>query len=297
MTTTLGALDPERAATAGSSQAFQEPVTDRRTGATQPGVVIVVIVPGATSVNPASRTATASPRSAASHSRAHAPESGGPHGVRRHGGRARAAAASSIDACPTCAAALPTVIPSAPFTQITGTPRGRRAGLVVGQVRAADLQPGDDLRHVVDRAGQQRAGLRVADVDRHARQLLHRRPVRAARPAGDLADARVDPASRRPRATPRPARPADRGTRRARRGPRPPAPGSGGRVAAPAAARPASRARRRPAPAGSPRGAPRARSRRSARRAARARSRPPLTRSAPAAAGPRPRRRAPPRRG
>ena len=207
-----------------------------------------VMVPGATSVNPASRTATASPASTARHSVA------ATRPAPRRARRTRAprssprAAAYSIEACPTCAAALPTVISSAAFTWITGTPARRRPGLVRLEVGAADLQPGDDLGHVVDRA-------------RAAAPAPARRPPSTVTPGSSCTAAQCAPRARRAilriraatqvgdRVVPLPpARRAGPGRPPAPRRPRPPAPACAPPAAAPAAGSSASPG---PSPSGS----------------------------------------------
>jgi len=74
---------------------------------------------------------------------------------------------------------------------------GGRPGVVRLEVGAADLQPGDDLRYLVDRPGDERAGLRVADGHRDPGELLHGGPVRAAGPSRDLADPARHPGGQR----------------------------------------------------------------------------------------------------
>ena len=65
-------------------------------------------------------------------------------------------------------------------------PGGGCAGLVGREVGAADLEPADLVGHVVDRSGDQRAHQLA---HRHAVDLLDRPPVRRAGTPGELADA------------------------------------------------------------------------------------------------------------
>ena len=108
-------------------------------------VVMQVMVPGATSVNPPSRTATASPRSAAGAAvRATAP-------VRRRARRTRAPRTARGRRRTASTRARPGRRPcprSSPVRRSTTDHRDarrRRPGLVGGEVGAADLQPSDHL--------------------------------------------------------------------------------------------------------------------------------------------------------
>ena len=226
-------------------------------------VTMQVIVPGATSVNPASRTATASPASTARHSCGQTP---GPASRTANAGTATSpcAAAYSIEACPTCAAALPTVISSAALTWITGTPGGGGPGSSGSRSVPPICSRETTLGTSSTGPGTSARACASPTVTVTPGELLHGRPVRAAGPSGDLADAARHPGGRARRATRR--RRAGPGRPRARRPLRPPARRCAPRAAAPTAARSASPAPRRPARAGSP-PVPRARPR-SGRRAA-----------------------------
>ena len=232
-------------------------------GAISP-VTMQVIVPGATSVNPASRTATASPASTARHSCGQARRARVAHGERGHRDQ------------PVRRRVQHRRVPHL-RRRLADRHLERRVDVDHRYARAAGGPGSSGARSVPPICsrettlgtsstgpGSERAGLRVADGDRDPRQLLHRRPVRAAGPSGDLADAARHPGGERVVPLvggPRVQADRERGAPR-----RPPARRCAPRAAAPAAARSASRAPRRPARAGSPPG-PRARPR-SGRRAA-----------------------------
>ena len=263
-------------------------------------VAMQVIVPGATSVKPASRTATAAParprRTAATTAARPAERTANA----RHLGQP-ALRREQHRRVPDLGRRLARPSAPAPRSPRSPAPRRRRAGLVGLEVGAADLQPGRPPS-APRRPGPGSSARTWAPATSHGHpgQLLHRRPVRAPGPPGDLADPAGHPGRRRRRATPRPARPAGRGRRPAPPRPPPPAPGcaaaggrssrritgiarttpsgSGGIGHRPGSARPAAPARGRECSA-------------VLNTAAASRDR------HPSRACPRPRRRAPPRRG